>query len=162
MAAVTQTQGQDTPPWWSSLPEPKAPIHALEAEDVAQLLESHASAGPNSTKSFLLVDVRRTQWEGGTVTTSLNLPAQTLYQTRPTIYQLCKQANVKTIIFYCGTSKGRGPLCAGWMQDYLNQVGEASISAVILKGGIEGWHSKYGGELMDWYDDKFWTRKQSS
>lgn len=100
MSAVTQAQ--DAPPWWSSFPEPKAPVHALEPEDVAQLLESHASAGPNSTKSFLLVDVRRTDWEGGTIATSLNLPAHTLYQTRPVIYQLCKQANVKTIIFYCG------------------------------------------------------------
>ncbi|EXV04904.1 rhodanese-like domain protein [Metarhizium robertsii] len=160
MSAVTQAQ--DAPPWWSSFPEPKAPVHALEPEDVAQLLESHASAGPNSAKSFLLVDVRRTDWEGGTIATSLNLPAHTLYQTRPVIYQLCKQANVKTIIFYCGSSNGRGPRCAGWMQDYLNEMGEASMSAAILKGGIKGWQKKYSGKLMDWYDEKFWTQQQSA
>lgn len=100
---MSTAQAQDTPPWWAAFPEPKAPVHALEPEDVAQLLEGHSSAGPNSNKSFLLVDVRRTDWEGGTVATSINLPGHTLYQTRPVIYQLCKQADVKTIIFYCGT-----------------------------------------------------------
>lgn len=100
----TATEGQEPPPWWASFPDPKAPVHALEPEDVQQLLESHASAGPNSIKSFLLVDVRRTDWEGGTVTTAINFPAHTLYQTRPAIYQLCKQADIKTIIFFCGKS----------------------------------------------------------
>ncbi|EFY88728.1 arsenate reductase (Arc2), putative [Metarhizium acridum CQMa 102] len=143
MSAVTQAQ--DAPPWWSSFPEPKAPVHALEPEDVAQLLESHASAGPNSAKSFLLVDVRRTDWEGGTVATSLNLPAHT--ETDPS---------------QTGSSNGRGPRCAGWMQDYLNEMGEASMSAAILKGGIKGWQKKYSGKMMDWYDEKFWTQQQSA
>lgn len=102
MSTSAPAQDTSTPPWWAAFPEPKAPVHALEPEDVAQLLESHSAAGPNSVKSFLLVDVRRTDWEGGTVTSSINLPAHTLYQTRPVIYQLCKQAGVKTIIFYCG------------------------------------------------------------
>ena len=102
-----QAAGQEEaspPPWWAAFPEPKASCHRLEAADVMQLLESHASLGTHSDRSFLLVDVRRTDWEGGTVATSINLPAQTLYQTRPVIYQLCKQAGVKTIIFYCGKS----------------------------------------------------------
>ncbi|POR31639.1 Uncharacterized protein TPAR_08136 [Tolypocladium paradoxum] len=147
----------DTPPWWASFPEPKAPCHRLEAADVMQLLESHASLGPHGDRSFLLVDVRRTDWEGGTVATSINLPAHTLYQTRPVIYQLCKQAGIKTIIFYCGSSSGRGPRCAGWMQDYLNEVGEASITAAILKGGVKGWQKAYGSRMMDCYDAKFWA-----
>ncbi|KAJ6442828.1 Rhodanese-like protein [Purpureocillium lavendulum] len=172
------------PPWWAAFPEPKASCHRLEAADVMQLLESHASLGPHSSdRSFLLVDVRRADWEGGTVATSINLPAQTLYQTRPVIYQLCKQAGVKTVIFYCdeekekrghsvvsrltcaseqpGSSSGRGPRCAGWMQDYLNDVGEASITAAVLKGGIKGWQKTYGGRMMDAYDPKFWSSQSS-
>ena len=89
-------------PWWAAFPEPKAPCHALEPDDVKALLEAHSSA---DNRSFLLVDVRRTDWEGGTVATSINLPAHSLYQTRPVIHQLCKQAGVKTIIFYCGSSR---------------------------------------------------------
>ncbi|OAQ79382.1 arsenate reductase [Purpureocillium lilacinum] len=160
-----QAAGQEeaSPPlWWAAFPEPKASCHRLEAADVMQLLESHASLGTHSDRSFLLVDVRRTDWEGGTVATSINLPAQTLYQTRPVIYQLCKQAGVKTIIFYCGSSSGRGPRCAGWMQDYLNEVGEASVTAAVLKGGIKGWQKTYGGRMMDAYDPKFWSSNQGS
>lgn len=56
----------------------------------------------NKPRDFLLVDVRRTDYEGGTVKTSINLPAHSLYQTRPVIYQLCKQAGIRYIIFYCG------------------------------------------------------------
>ncbi|KAG6041651.1 hypothetical protein E4U41_003089 [Claviceps citrina] len=163
MAAVPD---QDPPPWWSSFPEPRTPIHALEPSDVAQLLESHSSSGgssgsSSSSKSFLLIDVRRTDWEGGTIASSINLPAQTVYQTRPVIYQLCRQAGVKTLIFYCGSSNGRGPRCAGWMQDYLTEVGEASMSSAVLKGGIKGWQSRYNGKMMDWYDEKFWARQQA-
>lgn len=47
------------------------------------------------------------------------------------------------------------------MQDYLNEVGEASMSAAILKGGIKGWQKKYNGKLMDWYDDKFWAQQNA-
>lgn len=43
------------------------------------------------------------------------------------------------------------------MQDYLDEVGETQMKAVILKGGIKGWQKTYGGELMDWYDEKVWA-----
>ncbi|UNI23346.1 hypothetical protein JDV02_009174 [Purpureocillium takamizusanense] len=155
-----QQQQQEAPPWWAAFPEPKAACPRLEAADVMQLLESHASLGAHSDRSFLLVDVRRADWEGGTVASSINLPAQTLYQTRPVVYQLCRQAGVKTIIFYCGSSSGRGPRCAGWMQDYLNEMGEASVTAAILKGGIKGWQKAYGGRMMDAYDPKFWSSSE--
>lgn len=42
------------------------------------------------------------------------------------------------------------------MQDYLNELGDTSMKAVILKGGIKGWQKTYGGKMMDWYDDKAW------
>lgn len=43
------------------------------------------------------------------------------------------------------------------MQDYLNEVGETQIKSLVLKGGIKGWQKKYGGDLMDWYDENFWA-----
>jgi arsenical-resistance protein 2 len=46
------------------------------------------------------------------------------------------------------------------MQDYLNEVGEAGIKAIILKGGIKGWHQTYGGQMMEWYDEKAWASKE--
>ncbi|KAF4467793.1 arsenate reductase (Arc2) [Fusarium albosuccineum] len=148
---------QATPQWWEAFPEAKASCPRVEASEVAKLIEDNAAAGKGATRDFLLVDVRRTDWEGGTVATSINFPAHTFYQTRPVIYQLCKQAGIRRIIFYCGSCGSRGPRCAGWMQDYLDEVGEAGIKAEILIGGIKGWQKTYGGKLMDWYDEKAWT-----
>lgn len=92
----------DAVQWWSAFPEAKASASTIENTEVLQLLESTAAVGKHSTRDFLLVDVRRTDWEGGTVSTSINLPAQSLYPTRPIVYQLVKQAGIKRVIFYCG------------------------------------------------------------
>ncbi|CAM1504377.1 Fc.00g019680.m01.CDS01 [Cosmosporella sp. VM-42] len=150
---------QDTPPsqWWDAFPEAQSSVPRIEASEVKDLLEKASAADSRPTRDFLLVDVRRTDWEGGTVASSINLPAHTFYQTRPVVYQLCKQASIKKIIFYCGSCGNRGPRCAGWMQDYLNEVGDTEIKALILTGGIKGWVKSYGGKLMDWYDEKAWA-----
>lgn len=172
------TMAEDKPqeePWWAPFPAVQSSPNRIEASQVKELLEADERAGPSSSREFLLVDVRRTDFEGGTIKTSINLPAHSLYQTRPVIYQLCKQAGIKQIIFYCGklrgcirteltmskqrtgSSNGRGPRSAGWMQDYLNEIGDANLEAIILTGGIKGWVKAYKGDLMDWYDEKAWA-----
>lgn len=40
--------------------------------------------------------------KGGTIITSLNLPAQSFYQSRKTLLDLCDRASIKQVIFYCG------------------------------------------------------------
>lgn len=75
-----------------------------------ELLENDMAAGESAKRQFLLVDVRQVDWEGGTITTSINLPAQSFYQTRPVVYRLCKQAGIETIIFYCGECCDMFPL----------------------------------------------------
>lgn len=45
------------------------------------------------------------------------------------------------------------------MQDYLNEVGETGMKAIILTGGIKGWHKAFGGKMMEHYDEKAWTSK---
>lgn len=86
-------------PWWEAFPEPKSRPVLIEASEVAELIEKQTADKP---RDFLLVDVRRTDWTGGTVASSINLPAHSFYPTRKIIYELCKQASVKRIIFYCG------------------------------------------------------------
>jgi arsenical-resistance protein 2 len=81
----------------------------MENTEVMQLLQEANQGGKHDNRDFLLVDVRRTDWEGGTIATSINLPAQSFYQTRPIVYQLCKQAGIKRVIFYCG-KQNRIPL----------------------------------------------------
>ncbi|KAG7088526.1 hypothetical protein E1B28_012509 [Marasmius oreades] len=151
----------DETPWHAAFPDPKAKCAEIEPEVVSKLLKGLSTTEHhNQTRDFLLVDVRRTDWEGGTVATSINLPAQSLYPTRSVIYQMVKQAGVKQVIFYCGSSNGRGPRSAAWLQDYIDEVGDQEMKALVMKGGIKGWVRKYGGHHMDWYDEKFWAEKK--
>lgn len=101
--ADTQDQApKEETPWWAAFPAPKAQCDHIEPDEVLKLLEAQADQPASSARDFLLVDVRRTDWEGGTISTSINLPAHTLYQTRPVVYQLVKQAGIRRVIFYCG------------------------------------------------------------
>ena len=86
----------------TEIPQPQATCPSIEASEVMQLLEELSAAEKHKARDFLLVDVRRTDWEGGTITTSINFPAQSFYQTRSIVYQLCKQAGIKRVFFYCG------------------------------------------------------------
>ncbi|KAM3451221.1 hypothetical protein MY3296_005477 [Beauveria thailandica] len=115
------------------------------------LLEKTFAGPKHAKRDFLLVDVRRTDWDGGTVATSINLPAQSFFQTRPVVYQLCKQAGIERIIFYCGKGFARN--------DYLTEVGETGMRAIIMTGGIKGWHKNFGGKMMENYDENFWVAK---
>ena len=53
-------------------------------------------------QDLLLIDVRRNDYEGGTIVNSLNLPAQTFYMNQGVLYDLCKRAGIKRVVFYCG------------------------------------------------------------
>ncbi|EHK40254.1 hypothetical protein TRIATDRAFT_80524 [Trichoderma atroviride IMI 206040] len=153
MASSTQEGG---PLKFEEIPASDVSCDFIEPSEVYESIERVKAAGQRAHKDFLLVDVRRTDWEGGTVATSVNFPAQSFYQTRGAVYQLCKQAGIKRVIFYCGSCGTRGPKCAGWFQEYLDSVGEAEMKAVILRGGVKGWQKTYNGQLMDYYDPGAW------
>jgi arsenical-resistance protein 2 len=89
-------------PWYAAFPEAKSQCPQLEAEVVREMIQKQAAAREDTPRDFLLVDTRRTDYEGGTVSTSINLPAHSFYQSRPIIHQLCKQAGIKKVITYCG------------------------------------------------------------
>ncbi len=88
-------------PWYAEFPEPASRPDSIEASEVLKLLEQQSNS-PGKPRDFLLVDVRRTDWQGGTVESSINLPAHSFYPTRRIVYELCKQAGIKRVIFYCG------------------------------------------------------------
>ncbi|TVY50722.1 hypothetical protein LCER1_G005965 [Lachnellula cervina] len=156
----TQTPNQ----WWSAFPAPRAKCPEVSADEVMKMFDD-MDIKPGATE-FLLVDVRRTDWEvqypltysptkihkiqststdfskGGTIKTSLNLPAQSFYQTR--------------------SSNGRGPRCANWMQDYIDDISKfgrkTPLKVLVLKGGIKGWVKEFEGSLMDGYEEKYWEQ----
>ncbi|KAK4937931.1 hypothetical protein LTR28_009713 [Elasticomyces elasticus] len=114
--------------------------------------------GVNS--SLLLIDVRRTDYEGGCIRGSLNVPAQGFWWNRGVLYEIAYKADVEWVVFYCGSSSGRGPRCAAWFQDHLRAVGDENMQAMTLEGGIKGWvrDGEQYVRLMDGYKEEYWTR----
>jgi len=92
---------EDGTPWWTEFPQPTSDADKIEPAQVFEMLEKQLVDKP---REFLLVDARRTDCTGGTVTSSINLPAHSFYPTRKSLYELCTQAGIKRVIFYCGTS----------------------------------------------------------
>ncbi|KAG9232431.1 Rhodanese-like domain-containing protein [Amylocarpus encephaloides] len=159
--APTESKKEPKEEWWSAFPSPRASVPEMTGDELMELFDG-MDMKPEP-RPFLLVDVRRTDWEGGTIRTSLNLAAQSFYQTRKTLLDLCDRANIKTVIFYCGASNGRGPRCAAWMQDYIDDltklVGHKSVLKVrVLKGGIKGWVNDFKGAMMDGFVEEHWEQ----
>lgn len=79
--------------WWDAFPAPRSHVPTLQRKTALASL---------SSPDLLLIDVRRTDYEGGTITGSLNIPAHSFYLNRAVLYDLAKRAGVKKIAFYCG------------------------------------------------------------
>lgn len=88
-------------PWHAAYPGPNADVVFISREEVLALInDPQAVAG----KDYVLVDLRRNDYQGGTIQGSINLPAQSMYPILPTYYTLLKAAGVRKVIFYCGES----------------------------------------------------------
>ncbi|KAF9448813.1 S-adenosyl-L-methionine-dependent methyltransferase [Macrolepiota fuliginosa MF-IS2] len=123
--------------WWDAYPTVKSSPEAITAEQVAALIRDPTK----NPKDFVVVDVRRNDHAGGHVRGSSQCPAQTFYDDALSYFERFKDS--ERVIFYCQSSNGRGPRCAGWYQDYLDSVSHASSKAYVLSGGIKGWMAKY-------------------
>ncbi|KAL4906721.1 hypothetical protein BDW74DRAFT_137010 [Aspergillus multicolor] len=150
-------------PWHASFPAPKTTDPAsLARATLLSWLQPDSSSTRKPGADFLVIDLRRNDFEGGTIKGSLNLPAQSLYPSLPTLFALVRGAGVKDVIFYCGSSQGRGTRAAGWFADYLKEQGveENEIKSWKLEGGIKGW-VKDGEEctsLMEGFDRTHWEK----
>lgn len=146
-------------PW-----DPKYPIaknrtpSAISRDVVLEMLKRGKKPG----KDFVMVDLRQVDYTGGTIRGSINLPAQSLYPTLPALYTLFSKADVKSVIWYCGSSRHRGLRAAAWMDDYIKEQGDQDMQSFMLEGGVKGWATA-GAEytaLMDGYREHVW--KQAS
>ncbi|KAJ3119723.1 hypothetical protein HK098_005210 [Nowakowskiella sp. JEL0407] len=139
--------------WWDEFPKGKSIPESWDAEKVAELLNDPNEVGG---KTYLLVDVRRTDYGGGYVVGSINTPAQAFY---PNIDDfIAKYSHVSKVFFYCSSSRGRGPRCASWYQDKLNEMGITTSQGLVLEGGIKKWIERYRDvpALVYGYDGEWW------
>ncbi|PSS25899.1 hypothetical protein M430DRAFT_134786 [Amorphotheca resinae ATCC 22711] len=150
--SCTATKAEDVP-WHANLPAPKSTAASISRQDLLTWF-SEKTVG----KDFVLVDLRRTDYEGGTIHGSINLPAQSLYHTIPSLYAIFSAANIRHVIWYCGSSRGRGTRASGWFEDYIKERGDSQMKSLTLEGGIKGWATagKEYVELMDDYHEEVW------
>ncbi|KAH8911205.1 Rhodanese-like protein [Coniochaeta sp. PMI_546] len=160
MTSNTQGTTAVSPPWHAAYPGPKTEASSITRETVLDLLR----AGKNvAGKDLVLIDLRRIDHEGGTIRGSINLPAQSLWPTIPTVYEMFKAAGLRKVIWYCGSSRGRGNRAAGWFADYIAERGDNHMESLVLLGGIQGWATA-GEEYVKWmdeYDQAVWNKSKS-
>ncbi|ORY54700.1 Rhodanese-like domain-containing protein [Pseudomassariella vexata] len=147
----------DTQPWFAAYlaPKCKQPKGMSREELLAILKEDPDAVG----RGIVLVDLRKADHEGGTIRGSINLPAQSLYPALPTLYGLFKAAGARKVVFYCGSSRGRGTRAAGWLTDHIENQGDTTMESLVLLDGVRGWAA--GGpefvKFMEGYDQSAWA-----
>ena len=114
--------------------------------------------------SMLIVDVRRTDYEGGAIRGSINIPAQGFWWNRGILYELAYKSDIEWVVFTCGSCKegSRGARCAGWFLDHVrNTAQDRNMQVMVLEGGVKGW-VRAGAEytqFMDGYDPEYWKKE---
>jgi len=142
-------------PWYCAFPEPSnLSPSSITCSEVLQWLDQGREAG----KDFVLIDLRRDDYDGGTIRGSLNIPAQSFYLSIPTLYEAFSGAALKEVVFYCGSSLHRGTRAASWFNDFITSKGNTTMQSFVLVGGINGW-ARAGDQYvqrMDNYQEKLW------
>merc|ERR1711939_383818 len=127
---------------WLGYPEPNeqmtASLPRIAPQNLASILLKSTEA-----QDVVLVDVRRADLTGYMLVGSVNLPAHTFYPSRYTIANML--ASKSRVIFYCASSRGRGPRCAGWMQQVLVER-NSKTQVVVLDGGAKSFVEKYDSD----------------
>ncbi|KIJ52401.1 hypothetical protein M422DRAFT_222930 [Sphaerobolus stellatus SS14] len=134
--------------WWYAYPVAKSSVPGATVEEVEALIRDPTKSVGSD---YAIIDVRRNDHAGGHVSGSDQWHAQTFPNELDEFF--AKYKDTKQVFFHCQSSNGRGPRCAAWYQDYLNQLEVPHNSkAYILTGGIKEWKAKYQGEsdLIDY------------
>ncbi|KAF2482282.1 hypothetical protein BDY17DRAFT_317044 [Neohortaea acidophila] len=141
-------------PWHASFPASTLVPESLPANKAYTILSMKIA-------SMLIIDVRRTDYEGGSIRGSLNIPAQGFWWNRGMLYELAYKADMQWVVFTCNSCSpgGRGPRCAAWFLEFVRGVaGDEDMQVMALEGGMRGWVK--GGEqftgLMDGFKAEYW------
>ncbi|KAL1923588.1 uncharacterized protein VTP21DRAFT_8568 [Calcarisporiella thermophila] len=148
MATIRPKNAEGYPPVSEELELP-----LIEAEDLAKTIRE-------GDKDVLVVDCRRNDFAGGHVKGAINEPAQSFAERAELLAQSIPQ---KKVVFYCMSSNGRGPRCAGYYQQALNNLGIKDKKAYVLKGGILKWVKNFSNEddLTEGYDEDWWKQQSN-
>ncbi|KAI5121161.1 hypothetical protein M0805_007158 [Coniferiporia weirii] len=141
MAQTDQSTVAPGASWSIGLPEPLSSPVSISAEEVASFIKTGSKA---PGKDYIIVDVRRTDFENYAIPGALNLPAHSFYATRSGAVSVL--SGISLVIFHCqscGSAKSRGQKVAAYYQDAIDEKGIRTSRALYLEGGIKGWVEKY-------------------
>ncbi|KZO91635.1 hypothetical protein CALVIDRAFT_541675 [Calocera viscosa TUFC12733] len=124
--------------WYEAFPEPSWDTPTVTAKELVELMKTK-KAGVD----YIVIDLRRTDFEIGFIRGAVNLPAHSLYPTLPTVVTLLR--NIPKVIFHCQSCKAvsRGTRGAGWYKDALTKEGITTSQSLVLEGGIVGFLAAY-------------------
>ncbi|CUA69480.1 hypothetical protein RSOLAG22IIIB_14034 [Rhizoctonia solani] len=127
--------------WHDAFPTPPFDTPRMSAENLAEIIQQKVAG-----VDYLVVDVRRNDFENVFIKGAINLPAQSFYPTLSTTTTLLSK--IPDVIFHCNscTETGRGPRVAGWYATQIKQFGITTSKAWILDGGIKRFESLYGDD----------------
>ncbi|KAJ7084514.1 S-adenosyl-L-methionine-dependent methyltransferase [Mycena belliarum] len=123
--------------WWDAFPTERATnIKRLSPPELEAILRNGADVA--------VIDVRGSDRSGGHVKGSHVRPAQTFHTQLASFH--AQFANARLVVFYCGSSRGRGPRCAGWYQDFLDAQALRAPEVRVLDGGMHAWLKAYSAD----------------
>ncbi|EME38508.1 hypothetical protein DOTSEDRAFT_112487, partial [Dothistroma septosporum NZE10] len=141
-------------PWHAAFPEPTITADLFARSRALMIMSLKIG-------SMLIVDVRRTDYEGGSIRGSINIPAQGFYWNCGILYELAFKSDMEWVVFTCGSSDGRGPRCAAWFLEHVRNVaGDNDMNVTVLEGGLKGW-VKAGPQYtqyMDGFEKAYWEK----
>ncbi|KAL5533944.1 hypothetical protein ACEPAG_404 [Sanghuangporus baumii] len=141
MADQSKATPSVTPSWAAGLPEPLSAPESITVEALVELIKT-SSKTPG--KDYIVVDVRRTDFENYAIPGAINFPAHSFYPTRAGVISVL--SDIPLVIFHCqscGSPSSRGRKVAAYYQDVLNEKRITTSKALYLEGGIKGWTDKY-------------------
>ncbi|KAG8967333.1 hypothetical protein FRC03_010178 [Tulasnella sp. 419] len=126
-------------PWHAVFPAPRSTPAYATAADLASMVRN-LTAG----KDYVIVDVRRADFEDAFIKGAVNFPAHSFYPTIQSIGHIL--SHIPIVVFHCNSCSegGRGPRTAGWYADELERRGLDKSGVFILSGGIKGWIRQFG------------------
>ncbi|KAG0283215.1 hypothetical protein BGZ96_012409 [Linnemannia gamsii] len=131
-------------------------------------------------KDYLIIDVRDSDYAGGHIRGSVNIPSSELPEKLPTLIE--EHKDVPQLFFHCAMSQIRGPKAANRWADALAARDEAAAEVVateraaveaankgtlkqqvnILRGGFGEWQRLYKDDknLVEDYEAEYWIEDQ--
>ena len=98
-------------PWYEAYPAPATLLDEVPSISKEVVL-ARLKKIPREERTFVLVDLRRSDHVGGAIRDSINVPAQSMYQSMPMLYELFARAGIEQVVWFCGACQ----VLSSWAQ----------------------------------------------